>query len=73
MKKTTPRCRAAERLVIEKSLQAGIQPRAEITNPDQARYYQDLGVRHFNLGVDLSILFNWWRENGSSMRKIMES
>jgi len=68
-----PQVRAAERLVIEKSLQAGIQPRAEITHPDQARYYQDLGVRHFNLGVDLSILYNWWRENGSTMRKIIES
>lgn len=71
--KDHPQVRAAERLVIEKSLQAGIQPRAEITHPDQARYYQDLGVRHFNLGVDLSILYNWWRENGSTMRKILET
>jgi 2-keto-3-deoxy-L-rhamnonate aldolase RhmA len=68
-----PQVRAAERQVIEKSLQAGIQPRAEITHPDQARFYQDLGVRHFNLGVDLSILYNWWQENGSTMRKIMEA
>ena len=68
-----PQVRAAERLVIEKSLQAGIQPRAEINHPDQARYYQDLGVKHFNLGVDLSILYNWWRENGSTLRKILET
>jgi 2-keto-3-deoxy-L-rhamnonate aldolase RhmA len=68
-----PQVRAAERLVIEKSLQAGIQPRAEINHPDQARYYQDLGVKHFNLGVDLSILYNWWRENGNTMRKILET
>ena len=65
--------RAAERQVIETSLRAGIQPRAEITHPDQARYYQDMGVRHFNLGVDLSILYNWWQENGNTMRKIMEA
>lgn len=68
-----PKVRAAERLVIEKSLQAGIQPRAEIHHPDQARYYQDLGVRHFNLGVDMSILYNWWRENGNTMRKILDT
>ncbi len=71
--KNHPEVRATERLVIEKSLRAGVQPRAEITHPDQARYYQDLGVRHFNLGVDLSILYNWWRENGSTMRKILDS
>ena len=67
-----PDIRAVECIVIEKSLKAGIQPRAEITHPDQARYYQDLGVRHFNLGVDLAILFNWWRENGDVMRKVLE-
>ena len=67
-----PDIRAVERNVIEKSIQAGVPPRAEISQPDQARYYQDLGVRHFNLGVDLSVLFNWWRDNGDSMRKIME-
>jgi 4-hydroxy-2-oxoheptanedioate aldolase len=69
--KDHPEVRAAERQVIEKSLRAGVQPRAEITHPDQARFYQDLGVRHFNLGVDLSILYNWWQENGSTMRKII--
>ena len=25
-----------------------------------------------NLGVDLAILFNWWRENGEVMRKVLE-
>ena len=67
-----PDVRAVERQVIEKALRAGVEPRAEITHPDQARYYQDLGVRHFNLGVDLTILFNWWRENGEVMRRILD-
>jgi 4-hydroxy-2-oxoheptanedioate aldolase len=64
-----PEVRAAERRVIEAALKAGIPPRAEINHPDQAPYYLDLGVRHFNLGVDLSILFNWWRENGEKLRR----
>lgn len=67
-----PDVRAVERRVFETCLKAGVPPRAEITHPDQAKYYLDMGVRHFNLGVDLSILFNWWRENGSTMRKILE-
>ncbi len=66
-----PEVRAAELRVIEAALKAGIPPRAEINHPDQARHYLDLGVRHFNLGVDLSILFNWWRENGEKLRGIL--
>jgi 4-hydroxy-2-oxoheptanedioate aldolase len=62
-----PKIRAVERSVIEKAVQAGIPPRAEIHHPDDAQYYLDLGVRHFNLGVDLSILYNWWRSNGAQM------
>ena len=66
-----PEVRAVERWVIDTALKAGVQPRAEITHPDQAKYYQDMGVRHFNLGVDLSILFDWWKRNGGTMRVIM--
>jgi 2-keto-3-deoxy-L-rhamnonate aldolase RhmA len=67
-----PEVKAAERLVFEKAIKVGVSPRAEIHHPDQAKYYLDMGVRHFNLGVDLSILFNWWKENGATMRKILE-
>lgn len=70
--KDHPQVKAAELLVIKKAMEHGISPRVEISHPDQARYYLDLGVRHFNLGVDLSILYNWWRENGKTMRKILE-
>lgn len=66
-----PEVRAVERRVIDAALKAGIPPRAEISHPDQAKYYLDMGVQHFNLGVDLSILFEWWRSNGESLRKMM--
>jgi len=67
-----PAVRAAEKRVIESALEAGVQPRVEIHHPEQAKKYLDMGVRHFNLGVDLSILFQWWKKNGESMRKIIE-
>lgn len=60
-----------EREVIETALKMGVPPRAEITSPEQAKYYLDLGVRHFNIGTDLSILYNWWRVNGDDLRKII--
>ena len=65
-----PDVRAVEKRVFEAALKAGIQPRAEIHQPKDARTYIDMGVRHFSLGVDLSILFNWWKENGKILRNI---
>ena len=67
-----PEVKATETRVIEASLKAGVHPRIEIGTPDQARYYLDMGVRHFCLNTDLVILFNWWKTNGDEMRKVLE-
>jgi 4-hydroxy-2-oxoheptanedioate aldolase len=50
----------------------GVPPRAEIASVDQAKYYLDLGVRHFNIGMDLTILFSWWKTNGDELKKTLE-
>ena len=60
--------RATERQVIEKAISKGIQPRAEIGNASEASWYTDLGVRHFCVGHDVGILYNWWAEQGRLMR-----
>ncbi len=67
-----PEVKETERRVIEMALKAGVQPRAEIGTPDQARYYLDMGVRHFNIGTDISILHSWWKDNGNDLRKAVE-
>lgn len=58
----------AELRVIEAALAAGMHPRAEIKKPEQARFYLDLGVRHFSMGTDLGILANWLRTEGGALR-----
>ena len=68
-----PVVKETERKVLEAALKAGIPPRAEINHPDQAKYYLDLGIKHFNLGVDLSILFDWWQSNGGTMRELLDT
>ena len=60
-----------ERKVIETALKMNVPARAEIGDPEQAKYYLDLGVRHFNIGTDLSVLYNWWKTNGDNLRKIV--
>jgi 2-keto-3-deoxy-L-rhamnonate aldolase RhmA len=67
--RSLPEVRGVERRVIETALKVGVQPRAEIGSVDQARYYLDLGVRHFCIGTGISILFSWWRTNGDGLRK----
>ncbi len=64
-----PETKAVERKVIETAIRRGIPPRAEIVSPVDAKYYQDLGVRHFNLNVDLWILLKWWTDNGKALRE----
>jgi 4-hydroxy-2-oxoheptanedioate aldolase len=69
--KKSAEVKAAERKVFETALKMGVPPRAEIGSVDQAKYYLDLGVRHFNIGSDLVILYNWWKSNGDELRKIV--
>ena len=64
--------RAVERRVIASALSHGVAPRAEIHSVDQARYYLDLGVRHFCMGWDFSILYTWWKTNGEQLRKLVQ-
>jgi 2-keto-3-deoxy-L-rhamnonate aldolase RhmA len=68
---THPEVLEAEKYVIETSLAKGIQPRAEINTPDQAKRYLDMGVKHFCIGTDMVILFEWFKANGSAMRDLV--
>ncbi len=62
---------AVERDVLARSLAAGIQPRAEITEPSEAQAYLDQGVRHFCIGTDLHILHRWLDERGAQLATIL--
>ena len=63
---------AAERLTIETALRKGLHPRVELSDPARAAAYIDMGVRHFCIGWDVSILHDWWRTRGGEMRALME-
>jgi 4-hydroxy-2-oxoheptanedioate aldolase len=69
--RTSPEVKAVERRVFETAREFGVPARAEIGSADQAKYYLDLGVRHFCLGTDLSILYEWWKDNGDALRKVV--
>ena len=63
----------AERYMIETALRMGVTPRAEIRQPQAADRYLEMGVRHFCLGTDVRILFEWFKGQGNMMRTRLES
>ncbi len=67
-----PRVREAEKYVIETALRMGIAPRAEISHPDECARYFEMGVKHFCIGTDVSVLFNWFRDCGKSMNHLLK-
>jgi 2-keto-3-deoxy-L-rhamnonate aldolase RhmA len=68
----SPEIKAVERHVFETCIKAGIPPRAEISHPDQAKYFLDMGVRHFCIGTDIVVLYDWMKTNGDQMRKVLD-
>ncbi|MDP2954658.1 MAG: aldolase/citrate lyase family protein, partial [Chloroflexota bacterium] len=67
-----PEVVAARNKVFKTAIKMGVAPRAEIQSPDQAKEFLDMGVRHFSIGTDVVILFNYWKENGDKLRKALE-
>jgi 2-keto-3-deoxy-L-rhamnonate aldolase RhmA len=68
---THPSVIEAEKFTIETALKKGIAPRAEISRPDEAKRYLDMGVKHFCIGTDMSILYEWFCDNGKAMKELL--
>jgi len=62
----------AELYTIKTALKMGVHPRAELSKPEDAIPYLELGVKHFNLGTELSVLRNYWSVGGKALRDIVE-
>jgi len=69
----TPEIQPVEELVIRKCIECGIHPRTEIGDPEKAKRYVDLGVRHFCVGWDRFFYQRNLLQVGESMQKIVEA
>src|SRR5690606_24085694 len=61
----------AERKTIETALRKGLHPRVELADISLAAPYIEMGVKHFCIGWDVRILYNWWQANGEGMRGML--
>jgi len=64
--------KAAEREMIKVALRNGVQPRCEIFTAEEAKYYIDLGVKHFCIGDEMRICMTYWSSVGGEMRKLAD-
>lgn len=63
--------RQVERHVLARCRKAGIPARAEITDPTDAAYYMEQGVRDFCIGTDMNILFAWLEARGGELAALI--
>ena len=66
---THPEVVAARNRVFKTAIEMGVPPRAEIQSAEAAKEYLDMGVRHFSIGTDITILHGWWKEKGDALWK----
>jgi 4-hydroxy-2-oxoheptanedioate aldolase len=68
----TPEIRPFEEFIIKKSIEYDVAPRIEISTPEGAKRYIDLGVRHFCMGWDRFIYQSNLIKIGEGLRKIVD-
>jgi 4-hydroxy-2-oxoheptanedioate aldolase len=61
----------AHHKMIKMAIRMGVRPRVEISGPEDAKPYLDMGVRDFCMGWDHQIVAGWCRQNGPAMRKLL--
>jgi 4-hydroxy-2-oxoheptanedioate aldolase len=70
---TNPQVVEAREYTIKTALKLGVQPRAEITDASEAEYYLKLGVKHFCMAADTTVLARYYAKEGGAMRDIIEA
>ena len=63
---------AAKKRTFEVAISMGVPPSAEIESADETKEYLDMGVRHFSVGTDITILHNYWKKEGEQIVRAIE-
>ena len=61
----------AHRNMLELALERGKRARVEIGSWEQAREYTDMGIRDFNVGVDLLAIYEYYKLHGAGVRELL--
>jgi 2-keto-3-deoxy-L-rhamnonate aldolase RhmA len=62
----------AHKYMIEAALKKSVAPRVEIGSFEQAKPYVDMGVRHFCIGWDTSVIAAWCKQQADGMATFLK-
>ena len=65
----SPEVQKMQRDMIEMAQKKGVAPRVEIGSFEEAKPFIEMGVRHFCIGTDLSVIYRWCQQQAESMRE----
>lgn len=65
-----PEVQSAHRKMIQRALEMGVAPRVEIGSFEQAKPYIDMGVKHFCVGWDLRIIYDWCKQQDKFIKEL---
>jgi len=57
--------------IFKSALAKGIQPRSEISEPEQAKEQLEMGVKHYAIGTDLFMIYQWVNERAGGLRELL--
>ena len=66
--RNAPEVMEAQEYIFSKAKEMNIPARVELNDITDRDKYLEKGVRHFCIGTDVTILHQWWNENGSKIR-----
>ena len=64
-----PEVKEAEQHMITTAQKMGVAVRVELNEPQGFGPYLEQGIKHFNVGIDVKTLFNWFCKSGEIMRR----
>ena len=70
---THPKVKEAETKIIKTALRMNIQPRVEMSfaDEDSIIQYQDMGVKHWCMGPDTAVMFDYFTKQGKIVNDLM--
>ncbi|MEE3234994.1 MAG: aldolase/citrate lyase family protein [Candidatus Latescibacterota bacterium] len=66
--RTAPEVIEAQDYIFNKAKEMNIPARVELNSIADRQEHLDKGIRHFCIGTDVTILHQWWKENGARLR-----
>ena len=68
----SPEVQEAHRYMIETASRMGVAPRVEVGGFEQAAPFVEMGVRHFCIGWDTSVIADWCRRQSEGMADLLK-